>query len=303
MLKINPSRFYVQYQGHPIEDLKAFHGITRQHRPDKPLVWFAGDSSLDNKYWVPGSGPGGEPLNVEIPEIYYHTLERATPKPDVSFWMNYILGDRATCINTAVEASMLRQRDKTLLPQDEFIRDHIGKDDVLVVSVGCNDIAMKPTFSTIWRMLTLAWLTPRSSIDQGSAWILSYFAHLFGTQTEEYINRICLKSKPRAIILCMIYFPLEAKYGQRGWGDIALRCLGYSRDPEKLQAAISTMFELGTNKVKIEGTEVIPCKLYEVLDGTKKEDYVERVEPSAIGGRKMAEKFYTLIDGVLKKGL
>ncbi|KAJ4351514.1 uncharacterized protein N0V89_006857 [Didymosphaeria variabile] len=303
MRQIKPSRFYMQYQGHPIEDLKTFYGITRQQRPDKPLVWFAGDSSLDNKYWVPGSGPGGEPLDVEVPEIYYHTLERATPKPDIAFWMNYLLGDRATCINTAVEASMLRERENTLLPHDEFIRDHIEKDDVLIVSVGCNDIAMKPTFSTIWRMLTLAWLTPRSSIDQGSAWILSYFAHLFGTQTENYINRICSKTKPRAIILCMIYFPLEAKYGQRGWGDTALRCLGYSRDPEKLQAAIRMMFELGTNKVKVEGTEVIPCELYEVLDGSKKEDYVERVEPSAIGGKRMAEKFDTLIDGVLKKGL
>lgn len=301
MRKISSSKFYAQYQGHPIEDLHTFHNITLRQRPGKPLIWFAGDSSLDNKYWVPGSGPGGDPLDVEVPEIYNQTLQRATPKPDVAFWTNHVLGDRATCINAAVEASMLRERDKTLLPHDEFVRDHIGKEDVLVVSVGCNDIAMKPTFSTIWRMLALAWLTPRSSIDQGSAWILGYFAHLFGTKTEDYVKRLCSKTKPRAVIICMIYFPLEAQYGQRGWGDTALKFLGYTKNPGKLQAAIKMMFEMGTKTVKVEGTDVIPCKLYDVLDGSNKEDYVERVEPSAIGGRKMAEVFKMLIDGVLKK--
>jgi hypothetical protein len=301
MRRINPSKFYVQYQGHPIEDLQKFHDIALQQRPEKPIIWLAGDSSLDNKYWVPGSGPGGDPLDVEVPEIYHHTLQRPTPKPDVAFWMNHALGDSATCINTAIEASMLRERDETLLPQDDLIRDRIGKEDVLIVSVGCNDIAMKPTFSTIWRMLALAWLTRRSSINQGTAWPLRYFAHLFGTQTEDYVKRLCSKTKPRAVIVCMIYFPLEAKYGQRGWGDKALRFLGYSRDPGKLQAAIRMMYEMGTRNIKVEGTEVIPCKLYEVLDGSNKDDYIERVEPSVIGGRKMADMFRILIDGVLKK--
>ncbi|KAF2451647.1 hypothetical protein P171DRAFT_426137 [Karstenula rhodostoma CBS 690.94] len=301
MRQINPSKFYVQYQGHPIEDLQTFHDITLQQRPNKPIVWFAGDSSLDNKYWVPGSGPGGDSLDVEVPEIYNHTLQRATPKPDVAFWINHILRDKATCINTAVEASMLRERDKNLLPHDEFVRDHIGEDDVLIVSVGCNDIAMKPSFSTIWRMLALAWLTPRSSIDQGSAWSLRYFAHFFGTKIENYVKRLCSKTKPRAVIVCMIYYPLEAHYGQRGWGDKALKFLGYGRDPGKLQAAIRMMFEMGTKTVKVEGTDVIPCKLYEVLDGSNEEDYVERVEPSANGGRKMADMFKILIEGVLKK--
>lgn len=300
MSKIKPSKFYAQYQGHPIEDLETFHSITVKQRPDTPIVWLAGDSSLDNKFWVPGSGPGGDPLEVEAPEIYQHTLEPVTPKPDVAFWINHALGDTATCINTSIEASMLRQRDGKLLPQDELIRDHIGEDDVLIVSVGCNDIAMKPTFSTIWLLLVLAWLTPQSSIDDGSASALGYFAELFGAKTEDYIRRMCSKTKPRKVIVCMIYFPLEAKYGQKGWGDTALMALGYGRNPGKLQAAIRTMFKMGTDTIKIEGTEVRHCKLFEVLDGSHKEDYVERVEPSVNGGKKMAATFKELIGGLQK---
>ncbi|KAF1964625.1 hypothetical protein BU23DRAFT_561753 [Bimuria novae-zelandiae CBS 107.79] len=298
---VNSSAFYGEWKGHPIEDLATFRNITLQQRPDKPIVYFAGDSSLDNKYWVPGSGPGGDPLEVEVPEIYYHTLSRPTPKPDVAFWMNHMLGSRATCINTAVEASMLRERDDDLLPHDKFIQESIREDDILVASVGCNDIAMSPNFSTMWRMLALAYLTPSSSIAKGNAWCLPHFADLFGRQTENYINRLCSRTKPRAIILCMIYFPLEAQYGQQGWADLPLKALGYSRDPTRLQIAIRKMFEMGPAQVKVEGTTVIPCKLYEVLDGTHQEDYVARVEPSSRGGRKMAELFTSIVNQVLER--
>lgn len=41
--------------------------------------------------------------------------------------------------------------------------------------------------------------------------------------------------------------------------------------------------------IRISGTQVIPIPLFHSLDGTRSEDYVARVEPSASGGRKMAE--------------
>lgn len=49
------------------------------------------------------------------------------------------------------------------------------------------------------------------------------------------------------------------------------------------------MFELGTSKIQIDGTEVVPFPLYQVLDGKTATDYLQRVEPSPSGGRKMAQ--------------
>lgn len=47
------------------------------------------------------------------------------------------------CLNAAVEATSLNDRAfNRLLPQDAFIRNNIDKDDVLVVSVGGNDVAL-----------------------------------------------------------------------------------------------------------------------------------------------------------------
>jgi hypothetical protein len=298
--KINTSRFYFEWRGHTIPDAAAFRSITQSLRPDKPIIYLAGDSSFDNKYWVPSSSPFGEPLTVDVPEIYLAALERPTPKPDIAFWLNHFLGDSATAINLAVEASTLRERNDGLLDHDKFIRDNIGPEDILIVSIGANDIALKPTFGTICNMLLLAWLTPRCFLEQGTALCFYYLKNLFKNQVNAYISRLVEKQKPRAVVVCMIYYPLEAHAGsQRSWADIPLKFLGYNRFPGRLQAAIKQMYELATKEIQILGVDVIPTALFEVLDGKNEDDYTARVEPSAEGGRKIAAHLKEIIDGLI----
>ena len=289
--KINASRFYVEWAGHPLEDLKTALALIRDASLERPIVYFAGDSSLDNKAWVPSAGPGGEPLPTDVPEIYQAFLQPPRPKPDVAFWLNHILGKKATVLNAAVEASLLRHRDDKLLPHDEFIRDNIGADDILVVSVGANDIALSPTISTMRHVFHLAWLTPFRHIKNGSASSLSYFKTMFHDQMKSYISRLVSETKPKAVIPCMIYFPLEHNPAapQESWAEPQLKMLGYNRDPAQLREAIKKMYEQATAKVEIEGTKVVPCALFEAMDGKEAKDYTARVEPSAQGGRKMAE--------------
>ncbi|KAJ8118553.1 hypothetical protein OPT61_g489 [Boeremia exigua] len=292
--KISRPRFYFEWKGHQIQDLTRFHAITTAERADRPIVYLAGDSSLDNKYWVNDD----EELPTKVPEIYKHTLEKPTPKHDVAFWVNCFLGDQATCINAAVEESMLRERDQNLLPHDTFIRDNIRPQDVLVVSVGANDVALKPLPCTIWHMLRLAWLTPRSSLENGTVASFKYFRHMFRSNVQNYVDRMTAKTRPRAIIICMIYYPLEAGLGQRSWADTQLRALGYNLWPGQLQTAIRTLFRIGTQEISVEGTEVIPCALHEILDGKTAKDYTARVEPSEEGGKKMAIKFMELLSDI-----
>ncbi|KAF1992853.1 hypothetical protein P154DRAFT_528194 [Amniculicola lignicola CBS 123094] len=208
-----------------------------------------------------------------------------------------MLGDRATAINTSVEESMLRERDWELLPHDAFIRDNIREEDILIVSIGANDVALRPLASTVWHMLRLAWLTQLSSLQNGSAWSLSYFQHLLGTKVQDYLTKLTSKTKPRAIIVCMIYFPLES--GQTSWADLQLKLLGYNSNPAQLQTAIKKIYDIATRQIKIEGTRVLPCSLYEVLDGKHKDDYTARVEPNENGGRKMAKKFVEMLEGII----
>lgn len=308
--KINTSRYYFEYRGHKIEDSTTFYKIATAQRPTAPIVYLAGDSSLDNKYWLPSTSPGsntGIPTG-EPPEIYKLALQTPYPKADVAFWLNHHLGARATVLNLAVEASLLRERHgpttAALLEHDVFVRDHITARDVLVVSVGGNDIAMRPTVWTVLHMLWLSWLTPLSSIRSGRAWALGYFVRLFRTQTEAYIAKMVAAAghhRPRAVIVCMIYFPLEAREGAPpSWADAALRALGYNSRPEKLQAGIRQMYELATKEIRVPGVVVKPCALFEVLDGKDAADYEERVEPSVQGGRKMAGLIGAMIDEIIR---
>ena len=298
--KINPLPFYAEWAGHPLPDLTTVHSATRAARPDKPIVYLAGDSSLDNKAWVPSSGPGGQILPAPVPEIYSAFLDPPSPKPDVAFFLNHALGSKASVINAAVEASLLRQRNKALLPHDEFIRDHIRAEDVLIVSLGANDIALSPASATVRHMLQLAWLTPKSSVEKGTASSLGYFRDMFRAQTQAYINQLVSKQKPRAVIVCAIYYPLEASASsQSSWADGQLKMLGYGMYPTQLQASIRQIYESATAKIEIDGTKVVPCALYEALDGKREADYVARVEPSVEGGRKMAELLREKVDRVL----
>jgi len=308
--KIKCSQFYNTWKGHPLADLAALQATATRQRPNKPVIYLVGDSSLDNKYWVsslipdstqedryrvPTSTSQSTSQFVTIPELYASVLDKPRPKPDVAFWLNHYIGKHATAINAALEESMLRERDSGLLEHDLFVRDRIRSNDILIVSVGANDIALRPTTSTMFHMAQLAWLTPHSLIESGHAPSLRYFKKLFGDQIKAYVERIVEKQKPKAIVICMIYYPLEAAAGQQSWADMQLKALGYNRWPGQLQAAIRQMYKQATQEIKIEGTTVVPCALYEVMDGTNPDEYTARVEPNAEGGRKMARKFEGLL--------
>jgi hypothetical protein len=68
--------------------------------------------------------------------------------------------------------------------------------------------------------------------------------------------------------------------------------LGYNSNPARLQRLIRKIYELGTCEVRVPGTRVIPCPLFEILDASPDSgDYIQRVEPSEAGSIKMARWF------------
>jgi hypothetical protein len=113
-------------------------------------------------------------------------------------------------------------------------------------------------------------------------------------RVQKYVARLVSKTKPSKILICMIYNPDE--YPHPGsWASPVLGILGYNRNPAKLQALIRNAFEQAVSSIQIPGTRVIPVALYSVLDGKNTSDYIQRVEPSPSGGRKMAEYIWNII--------
>lgn len=355
--KISANDFYQEFSGHRVQHLTTLHAnIRRSSAPN--LIWCAGDSSLDNKYWFSDEVPA-------VPGPYQNTLSPPRSKPDVTYWLNSLAtstsfataqynaissgnnstggnpGSHATApirrrwsaINTAVEATTLNGRSFSLRPQDKFIRDHIQADDVLVVSVGGNDIALCPCPCTLLSIVSLILCLPVHCTANGCIMCnqnrggtipvddcccgcgpslcscglacppcLGYFAHLFGTRLSLFLEALTAKTRPALILVCMVYFPDEAvtpKHHPMGWADPALAALNYNNRPDKLQALTRKIYSDVICNICIEGTRVVPVPLFESLSGKTSSDYVARVEPSPSGGRKMAEQILALIESNL----
>lgn len=332
-------KYFAPFHGHDVEDLRAVHATLRREH-DGGLVFLAGDSSLDNKYWFESW--------ADAERGYDAVLDPPRCKRDVCYWINREISrverersersERSgvvasvpslACLNTAIEATTLDDRAMgTLLPQDAFIRDHLRPEDVLIVSVGGNDVALAPTLGTALNVATLVHLVPKPLLESfacvplvpnlaafpcdlgragcGLQGCLSglaafppgfgYLVDLFGNRVQNYARRLCAKTKPRKILVCCIYFPAE-KTGEPeetetpGWADGALSALRYDHDPGKLQLAIRKIFEHATRRVTVPGVQVVPVPLFEALDAKDARDYEQRVEPSATGGEKMAKAF------------
>jgi hypothetical protein len=332
---VNSSRFYSEYHGHKVQHLEVLLPALRENCDS--LIWTAGDSSLDNKYWFQDVRPAPS-------GAYQQVLDPPLCNADVTYWLNALSQERqqrssspsrhqpqpqqtSSCghprmaaINTAVEATTLNERTFRLRPQDQFLRDNIQSNDILVVSIGGNDVALAPLPCTIVSILTLVNL-PLVCLEKGCIqgtvpWCdeycygcgpssmlsctcacppcFGYMMHLFGTRVEKDITQLTMKTKPKMILVCMIYYPDEAP--TPSWASPALGILGYNTNPMKLQTLIRRAFIEGTSKISIPGTKIIPIPLFNILDGKDSRDYVARVEPSPQGGQKMAEYILNAIE-------
>ena len=282
--RINSKQFYQNYYGHPINDLHTLYKNLKTINPNKHFIYLAGDSSLDNKHWLPNN----EYHNLS--NNYDQFMQPPLGKPDICYHMNNMYKDYYT-INCAVEESSIGKRENQLLAQDQFIHDNITNDDILIVSVGGNDVALSPTLSTIWNMVLLIYLNSMSTLtdDPLNAWGISYFIDMFRHSVKEYVLKLIGNKKPKKIIICMIYYPDMKMTGS--WADKTLGYLGYNTDPKKLQKAIEQIFYHATCKIRIKGTKIVALPLFHYLNGQDTKDYIQRVEPSSQGGKKMAEAF------------
>lgn len=280
-MSINGNEYYNTYHGQNIKDLQIILELAKQK--NLSIIYLAGDSSLDNKFW--------------IKDTYYKTslqyetlLDPPQSVPDIAYWINKsVPTNKYISINTAVEESTLTQRVcKGLYIQDKFIVNNMLGNDYLIISVGGNDIALKPSFWTIINMILLL-MTPLKIMKQGYLPGIKHFEKLFYWDMAKYINKLTQNHTPCKILLCMIYYPDINPVPS--WAGKMLYYLGYNSYPEKLQYIIQKVYDKTIFKLSKDNSHIISIPLFKILDCTNSNDYVQRVEPSIQGGEKMAKYF------------
>ncbi len=243
----------------------------------------------------------------------------------MAYWFNFhaaAAGSQMVAVNAAVEASTLQDRASgtALLGHDVLIRDFLQPNDVVVVSVGGNDIALRPGIRTMLSVSWLAFFAKEKNVEGGNAYGFGQLRSIFLTQLQGYVQALCSKTKPRKVIVCMIYHPSEAgevrkKHKQfgcsvsffsfifyiQGWADPLLNLLGYNdQNPtkrERIQTLLDVAFREFTCKVAVPGVEVVPLALARVLDSSDDSLFENRVEPSVRGGNLMGKAFFDIANG------
>lgn len=276
---ISSTEFYANYYGHVDGHLKDL----LNYKDSKPIIYLAGDSTLDNKHWLPmiiGEHPD---------DLHRHVLSGTSVRRDVSYWLSLLYGPHGhfRSVNCAVEDTTLRQRIRTgLLEQDVILRDAMSEHDVLVVCVGGNDVANSPTVGT--------GLAALSAVYMGGNAGMKTLRKLFHDDMAAYIAMLTEKTKPRLVVACMPYFPDEIV--KPSWASFALRVLRYNVTPEWLQEAYVRVFENAVKEIRVDGCRMAFVPFYRALDGKTSADYVDRVEPSEQGGQKLAYLIRDAID-------
>jgi hypothetical protein len=285
-----------------------------------------GDSSLDNKYWLypdasskSDSSLKDESFCGDAENGYEHILEPPRGIRDVAWHLNHELarlGSEYACINAAVEESTTSDRDNgVLLEQDLFVQRNLRNGDLIIVSLGGNDIALRPTKATMAAIGSLNFLTPQFMAKRGYGLGFGHLGTIFKDSIENYLKRVVGETKPALIVPCTIYYPCEHDTGS--WADTLLNTLGcndfefpflslfshfYSffevldtNSPTKLKMLIDACFEHFTKKIQVFDVPMHALALSSVLDSTDEKDYDNRVEPSVQGGAKMGARFAQVV--------
>ena len=71
----------------------------------------------------------------------------------------------------------------------------------------------------------------------------------------------------------------------------------YDSDPRLLQKIIDLCFLNAVKTIDILGSKIIHVQLSKVLDGRNFVDYKQRVEPSVVGGKKLAQYYLDALRG------
>lgn len=275
---INATSFYDNYEGHPVDDLRE---LLSGETDGKPSIYLAGDSTLDNKFWIPTHAEQhpDQRLNAR--------LSHPSVRRDVAYWLAHFASGKYHVVNTAVEASLLRTRVRAnLLPQDELVRDALTEDDVLVVSAGGNDIALSPKIATAWAVLRNVYLGGEAGMPTLRA--------LFRDDLELYIAMLTKRTKPRVVIVCMLYFPDEED--APSWASHTLRALRYNGRPSRMQEAMKRVYATAVTQIAVADCRIMFVPFFQTLDGKQSSDYVERVEPSESGGSRMAKQLFDAVE-------
>jgi len=308
--------FYAEHCGHPYSYLKLIHLYLK--RTKSQFIWLVGDGTIDNKHWLYTMNKKKlgamhhEDYTRDAVNGYGDVLNPRRMVMDVNYWMNVELEKIAphmASINFAIDETGVSERvddikgwvktsKAKMKPQDQHVIDYVGPRDTIVCSVGGFDIAGWPSSKTIGSIISVLGLGNEKTISDGTAMGMAQLIKIFKDKTQAYIELLTSKTRPKRVVISMVYY-LDENADFQGWASNTFSIVGASAasrlDLNKLRLIVKSVYKLATCQIKIPGIEIIPCPLFDVLDGKDSRDYACFTQPSIQGSGKIARKYIQVL--------
>lgn len=277
------TKYYSEYYGHPINDLDY---LVNNLFKNKSKIYIIGDSTMDNKHWLKSK-------SCESVNGYEKVLKSMVP--DINFYINYYLNQFEipyVSINAAVEESCIIEKSK-LNDHDKFVSKNIKDEDILIVSIGGNDVGTKLDTSMMINLVTSLFMYDPETIEKNPQKIIPEILKRFQINLKKYIKDIIGQVKPKLIIICGFFFPCF--HEQDSWANNMLNLIDYKKNYNKIHSVTKSIYEHGIKSIEFDDIEIKTIPLYEVLDFKDKNDYVARVSASDEGGFKIGRELIRII--------
>jgi len=124
--EISSAEFYSEYHGHKVQHLKKLLPHLRQCNSD--LIWTAGDSSLDNKYWFS--------TKAAAVGAYNHVLRPQESICDVTYWLNYLAKERFDDGSSEINYAAINTAGK-LLTMSIILSLMISNHQIIIIITIC----------------------------------------------------------------------------------------------------------------------------------------------------------------------
>jgi hypothetical protein len=282
----------------------------RESKPEEQHITFLGDSTLDNRLWVEGLSssylkaklgikPQNSSIRIQQSRRRFCKTSLSIIEHVTDLLPGYTIHDYTNdgfttkdCLHGAFRDKVFGEGNFSLFPHVHFSPLEEGEESIrnsqnIVLSVGGNNFREFLLKMSIYR---------KKSAEFRAHALKSHFQEMLETTTSDYLvilQKIRAINKNARIILMTQYYP---SCSQNNYGiyefmkelGVALNKGGLQHDP---MTVIHEIMRLTYKDIlgSIEDSNVVIADITSSLDPYNSSNYVYQIEPSSIGGKKIAQ--------------
>lgn len=242
--KLDNEKYYITYDGHLPEHIQYIRNKYLEKGKNK-FVYLTGESLFDNKRYI----------KTKSDTIYKNIFEKEYVLNDIENQLNVKLLYDYVCLNCSYSDSSLTDRNKRIYENDNFVRDNISTDDMLLIGLNGSDFFERTNQDLVSKIS----YTLEHPVEENKS--LLFICEYIHDNLKKYIDNLTKFQYPGKIIVFCYLYPSENEDKAL---DTIFNLNGYKKRPTRFKNMLNFIFKYLILKFKdikfIQLDKVISCK-------------------------------------------